>query len=44
MEFHCPSCGAITPATGKFCMDYAHKLKAPQAASPIDYSEPQELM
>ncbi len=42
MEFHCPNCGAITLATGKFCQECAYDLsKAKEAPSSIDYSQPQ---
>jgi class 3 adenylate cyclase len=29
MEYHCPQCGAITPVTGKFCMECGHDLSRP---------------
>jgi len=41
MEFHCPKCGAITPATGKFCKLCGHNLKEPKETPPVDYSKPQ---
>ena len=36
MEFHCPNCGAITPATGKFCMECAYNLRKPDEAPPAE--------
>lgn len=41
MEFHCPKCGTITPATGKFCKACGHNLKEPKETPSVDYSEPQ---
>jgi len=41
MEFHCPNCGAITPATGKFCKECAYDLRKPEETPTIDYSQPQ---
>jgi class 3 adenylate cyclase/tetratricopeptide (TPR) repeat protein len=42
MEFHCPSCAGITPATGKFCKECGYDLKKPnEEPAPINYSEPQ---
>jgi class 3 adenylate cyclase/tetratricopeptide (TPR) repeat protein len=42
MEFHCPNCRAITPATGKFCKECGYDLKKPkEEPPPINYSEPQ---
>jgi class 3 adenylate cyclase len=32
MEFNCPNCGAITPATGKFCKECAYDLRKPKEA------------
>jgi len=29
MEFHCPKCGAVTPGSGKFCIECGHKLDEP---------------
>jgi class 3 adenylate cyclase/tetratricopeptide (TPR) repeat protein len=39
MESHCPKCGAITPATGKFCKECGSDLKGPKPP-PVDYSQP----
>jgi class 3 adenylate cyclase/tetratricopeptide (TPR) repeat protein len=39
MEFHCPKCGAITPATGKFCKECGSDLKETKPSA-IDYSQP----
>ncbi len=41
MEFYCPKCGAITPATGKFCQECAYDLSKPKEPLHIDYSKPQ---
>jgi class 3 adenylate cyclase/tetratricopeptide (TPR) repeat protein len=42
MEFRCPNCGVITPATGKFCKECGYDLKRPkEEPAPINYSEPQ---
>jgi class 3 adenylate cyclase/tetratricopeptide (TPR) repeat protein len=38
MEFHCPNCGAITPATGKFCQECAYDLRKPKTTPPKDLS------
>ena len=45
MEFHCPKCGAITPATGKFCMECAHDLSTPSPtpAPPVELSFEEKL-
>jgi class 3 adenylate cyclase/tetratricopeptide (TPR) repeat protein len=40
MEFHCPKCGAITPAKGKFCQECGYDLKESKPALAIDYSQP----
>jgi class 3 adenylate cyclase len=41
MELHCPNCGAITLATGKFCQECAYDLSKAKETLHIDYSEPQ---
>jgi class 3 adenylate cyclase/tetratricopeptide (TPR) repeat protein len=41
MELLCPSCGALTPAKGRFCKECAYDLRTPTKSSPIDYSQPQ---
>jgi len=41
MEFHCPKCGAITPATGKFCKTCGHALRRTVEEIPVDYSQPE---
>jgi class 3 adenylate cyclase/tetratricopeptide (TPR) repeat protein len=38
MEFHCPKCDSITPATGKFCKACGHNLSRPSESPPIDLS------
>jgi len=43
MEFHCPNCGAITPATGKFCQECAYDLRKPKEARPKDLSFDEKL-
>jgi class 3 adenylate cyclase/tetratricopeptide (TPR) repeat protein len=40
MESHCPKCGAITPATGKFCKKCGADLRESRPSSAIDYSQP----
>ena len=42
MEFHCPNCGAITPATGTFCKECAYDLRKPKEAPSIEPS-PKDL-
>lgn len=41
MEFYCPNCGEITPATGKFCKECAYDLRKSKLTPTIDYTEPQ---
>ena len=43
MEFHCPNCGAITPATGKFCQECAYDLRKPKTTTPKDLSFNEKL-
>jgi len=43
MEFHCPNCGAITPATGKFCQECAYDLRKPKTIPPKDLSFDEKL-
>ena len=38
MEFHCPQCGKITPAAGKFCMECGHNLLQPAEKQTSDIS------
>jgi len=40
MEMCCPKCGAMTPLSGKFCMECGHSLAAVQPFSSIDYNTP----
>jgi class 3 adenylate cyclase/tetratricopeptide (TPR) repeat protein len=43
MEFHCPNCRAITPATGKFCQECAYDLRKPKTPSPKQLSFDEKL-
>jgi class 3 adenylate cyclase/tetratricopeptide (TPR) repeat protein len=43
MEFHCPNCGAITPATGKFCQECAYDLRKPKITPPKELSFQEKL-
>jgi class 3 adenylate cyclase len=43
MEFHCPHCRAITPATGKFCQECAYDLRKPKTTPPKDLSFDEKL-
>jgi predicted ATPase/class 3 adenylate cyclase len=43
MEFHCPNCEAITPATGKFCQECAYDLRKPKTTPPKDLSFDEKL-
>ncbi|MBL7174872.1 MAG: zinc ribbon domain-containing protein [Desulfobacteraceae bacterium] len=38
IEFHCPSCGVITPATGKFFMKCGHNLSQQSEHAPKEPS------
>ena len=43
MEFYCPNCKAITPATGKFCKECAYDLSKPKEAQPKELSFDEKL-
>jgi len=43
MEFHCPNCGATTPATGKFCQECAYDLRKPKRTLSNDLSFDEKL-
>jgi class 3 adenylate cyclase/tetratricopeptide (TPR) repeat protein len=43
MEFHCPNCEAITPATGKFCQECAYDLRKPKTTPPKELSFDEKL-
>jgi len=40
MEFYCPKCGAITPATAKFCKECGYDLRDSKPPLAVDYSQP----
>jgi len=43
MESHCPKCGVITPAAGRFCKKCGYQLEAPTPAPPVELSFEEKL-
>ena len=41
LRLACPKCGTMNTQDSKFCDDCGHDLRKPEAASSIDYSQPQ---